>query len=120
MIINNTKATMVQMKNSQALPKEDSNTEPVDSFQQSNAPQEHGGYGQNILKSTLAGTLKGVFTVGDFVSDKLPSYDGLDHTGMHVLMAGISIGCGVCFGAVPGAIYGFTKGLLGDPVVFET
>jgi len=120
MIINTSKANMVQMRNSQSLRKEEAIAEQKDGFQQSNAPQESTGYGKNLLKSTIAGTLKGVFTVGEFVSHKLPSYDGLDHTGMHVLMAGISIGCGVCFGAIPGAIYGFTKGLFGGSVEFET
>ena len=115
MIINTAKANLVPLKSSQTLSKKEETGEPADGFTPS-APEEKLGYGKNLMKSTAAGALKGFFKVSEFVDEKLPSYDGLDHFGMHVLMAGIAMGCGAIGGVIPGAIYGFAKGLAGGTV----
>lgn len=120
MIVNRNKnAVTAGMKHMKKAPQGQVSQEPVDGFQQSNQTGEKPGYGANLLSSTAKGAIKGGFYVAEKVDNFLGSLytgDGLDKPGLHILSALTGMACGVVFGVIPGAIYGFAKGVFGGTV----
>jgi hypothetical protein len=69
-------------------------------------------YGKNIKDSSMIGFAAGFIKTGNFVEQFMPSYDGLDHPGKHILAAIPPIVAGAV-GGVFGAAVGFGLGLVG-------
>jgi len=117
MLINTNKPlTGTDMSQIKTVKKEES-TEPKDGFKKCDENcGEHTGYGENLLKSTVYGGLKGFGVVGNAVEKVLPSVDGLDHTGLHILFGSIAVGAGAIIGIPFGAVTGFAIGLFGGSV----
>lgn len=87
---------------------ENKDTEPKDNF-------EKGGYIDNLKHSSFAGFAAGFIKVSSAVNEFMPSVDGLDHTGLHILYALPPIVSGAVAGVFGGAA-GFAVGLFGGNI----
>ncbi len=72
-------------------------------------------YGSNIADSSKIGFAAGFCKVGGYVEQFMPSYDGLDHPGKHLLCAIPPILAGA-IGGVAGAGVGLAMGLFGQNI----
>jgi hypothetical protein len=103
---NNTQISQKPLQTS--IPAENKDTEPKDNFEKS-------GYVDNLKNSSLAGFAAGFIKVGNAVDHFMPSVDGLDHTGLHILYAMPAIVSGTVAGVLGGAA-GFVVGLFGGNI----
>jgi len=72
-------------------------------------------YGKNIADSTTLGFVGGFIRTGEAVEKFMPSYDGLDHPGKHILCAIPPLLAGVV-GGVAGAGAGLAMGIFGKNI----
>ena len=111
MIIGNN--TQLSQKPLQTPVKRQETSEPKDGFEKSE-PKDL-GYVDNLKHSTLGGFAAGFIKVGNAVEHFMPSVDGLDHTGLHILCAVPSIVAGTVAGVFGGAA-GFVMGVFGGNI----
>lgn len=80
-------------------------------------PEIHGlkDYMKNMGLSAKLGAIGGAIKTGGFVNQFMPSYDGLDHPGKHILCAIPPILAGVVGGAVGGGV-GLAFGIFGQNI----
>jgi len=104
MIIGN-KTQISQKPVQTSVPTESKDTEPKDNFEKS-------GYVDNLKNSSFVGFAAGFIKVSSAVEKFMPSVDGLDHTGLHILYALPAILSGAVAGVFGGAA-GFAVGLFG-------
>ncbi len=88
-------------------------SEPADGFVKSD-PKDS-GYVDNLKHSTLGGFAAGFIKVGNAVEHFMPSVDGLDNPGLHILCAVPSIVAGTVAGVFGGAA-GFVMGVFGGNI----
>lgn len=72
-------------------------------------------YMKNMGLSVKAGALGGAIKTGEFVNQFMPSYDGLDHPGKHILCAIPPIIAGAIGGVVGGGV-GLAFGVFGQNI----
>jgi len=111
MIIGNN--TQVNQKLVQTTVKKQETNEPKDGFEKSE-PKDL-GYVDNLKHSTLGGFAAGFIKVGGALEHIMPSVDGLDHTGLHILYAIPPIVGGTVAGVFGGAA-GFVMGIFGGNI----
>ena len=80
-------------------------------------PEIHGlkDYLKNMGTSAKLGALGGAIKTGEFVNGFMPSYDGLDHPGKHILCAIPPILAGAVGGVVGGGV-GLAFGVFGKNI----
>ncbi|MCD4783530.1 MAG: hypothetical protein K8T10_06835 [Candidatus Eremiobacteraeota bacterium] len=80
-------------------------------------PEIHGikDYLKNMRSSVKLGAIGGAIKTGEFVNGFMPSYDGLDNFGMHLLCAVPPIIAGVAGGIVGGGV-GLVLGIVGKNI----
>jgi len=80
-------------------------------------PEIHGikDYLKNMGSSTKFGVIGGAIKTGEFVNEFMPSYDGLDNLGMHLLCAIPPLIAGVAGGIVGGGV-GLAFGVFGKNI----
>jgi hypothetical protein len=111
MIIGNN--TQVNQKMVQTSVKKQETAEPKDGFEKSESKDL--GYVDNLKHSTLGGFAAGFIKVGNAVEHVMPSYNGEDHMGLHLLCAVPPIVAGTVAGVFGGAA-GLVMGLFGGNI----
>ncbi|MEQ8169579.1 MAG: hypothetical protein ABRQ38_11850 [Candidatus Eremiobacterota bacterium] len=108
--------TQIGQKLAQTPVKRQETSEPTDDFKNSGIDLDNLSYIDNLKFSTLAGFTAGFIHVGKAVGHVMPSVDGLDHPGLHILYAMPSVVAGAVAGVFGGAA-GFAMGLFGGNIM---